>query len=194
MKDRFNRFRSNVNNQFVEVSDNLNTFQCMDLAYCWIFSLNIPKATIQRLYAYEVFSSPSDLTKQYFDIIPNSPTNTPPVGSLVVWKKGFGGSIAGHIGIASVDADVNRFKSFDQNLPLKSKAHLEEHNYDMVHGWLIPKVVSTEPVIDWGTKIPQIIENGQPLEVQQIFAQRAASNVKIAELSEIKTKVHEMTK
>ena len=134
IQQKFDRFYSNLVNQKVEVSDSSNVYQCMDLCYLWTFSLDIPKATIQHLYAYQVFTQASDLTRQYFDVIPNSATFVPKAGDLVVFSnRNLNGTYfnqAGHIGIANGSGDIYRFKSFDQNWIVGQPPVIVEHNYN----------------------------------------------------------------
>jgi regulator of replication initiation timing len=52
----------------------------------------------------------------------------------------WGGTSYGHIGIF-VEGDVNSFKSFDQNYPIGSPAHIQGHTYANVLGWLRPKQI-----------------------------------------------------
>jgi hypothetical protein len=139
MQDKLNQFISNLNGQFVEVSDSTNANQCMDLAYNWVFALGFPKATIRHLYAYQVYTEATDLTRQYFDLIPNSPDGIPEDGDIVVFNK-TGTNIAGHIGIALGGGTTSKFKMFDQNKHLKTPANVEEQSYTNCLGWLRPKL------------------------------------------------------
>ena len=148
LKEKFDLFYANMVNQKSEVSDATNIYQCMDLAYQWTFSLDIPKATIQHLYAYQAYTQPSDLTRQYFDIIPNSATFVPQAGDLVVFSNrnlnGTYFNTAGHIAIANGSGDIYRFKSFDQNWGGQIGLTLIEHNYNnpKLLGVLRPKYSS----------------------------------------------------
>jgi len=38
MRDKLNQFIDNLNGEFVEVSYNKAIYQCMDLAYNWVFA------------------------------------------------------------------------------------------------------------------------------------------------------------
>ncbi|KKK61702.1 hypothetical protein LCGC14_3011700, partial [marine sediment metagenome] len=145
MKDKLNQFISNLNGQFVEVSYKKALYQCMDLAYNWAFALNIPKATIQRLYAYEVFTKATDLTREYFDVIPNTPDGIPQDGDLVVFK----GGKAGHIAIALGGGNTRSFMRFEQNNPLGTHAHVQSGGYVNILGWLRPKFATIEGVPQW---------------------------------------------
>ena len=135
MRDKLNQFIENLNGQFVEVSSKEAIYQCMDLAYVWVFSLGFPKATIQNQYAYQVFTAPKDITYQYFDVIANTPNGIPLDGDLVVWK----GGTAGHIAIALDGGTTSKFRCFEQNNPLGTNAHIGEKFYTNVLGWLRPK-------------------------------------------------------
>jgi hypothetical protein len=140
---RFTQFSKDVNNQSIECSSRANIYQCMDLAYFWVIALGIPKATIAQLYAKDVFLKATDLTRQYFEIIPNGPTNKPNTGDLVV----FDGRVqpqsfkikAGHICIATGEGDSMYFRSLDQNWGGVSLAVYHKHNYYGVVGWLRPR-------------------------------------------------------
>ena len=170
MKEKYQLFYSWVLSQGIELSDKTNPYQCMDLAYSWVFFLNFPKATIQHLYAYEVFTLPNDLTTQYFELIPNSSTFVPQVGDIAVFDK-TSTNIAGHISVCTGDGDTNTFSSLDQNWAGNSKATLVKHGYDSpkLLGVLRPKLKSEVFIITDQTKIPQIVdENGNQMEVQAI--------------------------
>jgi hypothetical protein len=144
MKDKLNQFVANLNGQFVEVSYKEAIYQCMDLAYTWVFCLGFPKATIQHTYAYEVFTSPNQVTLEHFEIIPNSPTAIPQDGDLVIWSNKYGP--AGHIAVALGGGTTSKFTCFEQNNPLGTNAHLQERSYSYVLGWLRPKVADvTDP-------------------------------------------------
>jgi hypothetical protein len=168
MKDKVQRFIDNIGGNFVEISYREAIYQCMDLAYAWVFALDIPKSTIQHLYAYEVYTKPRSITKEYFDLLKNTPDFIPQAGDLAVWK----GGTAGHIGICTGEGDVNFFKVFEQNNPLGSNAQVHNRSYVNIIGFLRPKQKALpvpEPVIENDTIIPQIIDdNGNAMEVQAI--------------------------
>ncbi len=190
MKDKLNQFIDNVNGQFIEVSYKDALYQCMDLSYLWIFTLGFPKATIQHLYAYQVFTEVSDLTKQYFEVIKNTPEGIPQDGDLVVWGTGMGP--AGHIAIALGGGTTSTFKCFEQNAPLGTNAHIGQRNYNNVLGWLRPKVAEYVPIITDQTKIPQInnmevqairsVVEDQEIEITSLKLSLDSLNKKITEL------------
>lgn len=169
MKDKVKRFIENIGGNFVEISYKDAIYQCMDLAYAWIFVLDIPKATVQNQYAYQVWTKPKSITREYFDLLENTPDFVPAAGDLVVFK----GGEAGHIGIiADNNNDVNAFNIFEQNLPVGGNPRIRRASYANVLGFLRPKVQSLpqpEPIIEDSTIIPQIIDdNGNAMEVQAI--------------------------
>jgi hypothetical protein len=139
MRDKLNQFVENLQGEFVEVSYREAIYQCMDLAYTWIFALGYPKSTIQNQYAYQVYTNPKTITNEYFELIPNSPDAIPEDGDLVVWSNKYGP--AGHIAIALGGGTTSTFMCFEQNNPLGTSAHVQRRNYDHVLGWLRPKVL-----------------------------------------------------
>lgn len=145
MKEKLKIFIENIKGQFVEISDKGNIYQCLDLAYAYIFTLGIPKASIQRLYAFQVFTAPNDLTKKYFELFVNTPEFVPNAGDLAVWDNSVG--IAGHIAVCTGNGDTKTFEVFEQNNPLGSYATVRYRNYTGVIGFLRPKQPDTIPVL-----------------------------------------------
>lgn len=152
MKDKLNQFIINLIGQFVEVSDRTNIYQCMDLAYLWVFVLGFPKITIQRLYASEVYTKPNAETLKYFVLIENTPTFIPEDGDICVFSNfvNVNGNIVnvGHIGIALGDGTIKSFRCFEQNWPVGTNATIRIRNY--IHpkllGVLRPKINLTPEV------------------------------------------------
>ena len=98
MNDSVNAFVAEWNNKPLEVEDPSNRDQCMDLALGWCDALGIPREAIRHLYAYQVFTEPNDVTRQYFDLIPNSNSLVVEAGDLAVWRaNGQQTGAAGHI-------------------------------------------------------------------------------------------------
>lgn len=131
---KFQQFSENIPNQAIEVSDKSNIYQCMDLAYLWLFVLGFPKATIQHLYAYEVFTKASELTRKYFEVIPNTPDFIPEEGDLGVFGTEVG--VAGHICIIRKGSTLTKIESLDQNWNGVQKAVNVTHNYGGKNGFL----------------------------------------------------------
>jgi hypothetical protein len=79
------------------------------------------------------------------------------------------------------------FTSFDQNWPLNSLCHFQNHNYTGVLGWLHPKSIQDSAVIaqpiaqeiTGSTKIPQLDNQ----EVQAIVSQMKAKDQRIDDLT-----------
>lgn len=139
MEQKFKDFLNQYNGKFVEVVDPSSKYQCFDLADAWLDFLGIPKDSIAHYYAYQIYTDATDRTRQFFDLIPNTPDGVPQVGDVVIFGKQVG--IAGHVCIRSNgQGDANAFESFDQNWPTGSPAHLQQHNYVGVLGWLRPKI------------------------------------------------------
>ena len=70
---------------------------------------------------------------------PNTPTNVPPTGAIIVWgqtpQHGIGPF--GHIAIV-IEADQYLILTYDQNWPDGSPCLFNEHDYVGVLGWHIP--------------------------------------------------------
>lgn len=125
----FDQLIGKYNNKFVEVAGSPNALnQCTDLANLYIRDvLGLP--IIEWTNAVDFPSKAGDK----YTWIPNTPMGIPQKSDIIIWKPS-----PGHIAIF-FEGDVNRFSSFDQNFPLYSKCHLQEHDYYNVTGWLRPK-------------------------------------------------------
>lgn len=73
---------------------------------------------------------------EYYDRIEKTPYNQPEKGDIVIWGDKIGKW--GHVAIF-IEGDNRKFKSFDQNFPIGSLCHIQEHTYNGVIGWLRPK-------------------------------------------------------
>lgn len=86
--------------------------------------------------AYQLFdAAPSSV----YEKIKNTPSGVPQKGDIVIWNEGIGKY--GHVAVF-IEGDTKRFKSFDQNFPIGSKCHFQEHTYKAVTGWLRAKSFS----------------------------------------------------
>ena len=110
--------------------------QCVDLANAYIRDV-LGLLIIEWTNAVDF---PAKAGSNY-EFIVNSPAAVPRKGDLIIWKPS-----PGHIAIF-IEGDVNRFTSFDQNFPLYSVCHVQEHNYTNVIGWLRYKDTNA-PVVD----------------------------------------------
>lgn len=153
MKNQLNQLIANIGGNFIELSDRNNVYQCLDLVYLWCFVLGVPKSAIQRLYAYQVFTSPNDETKKHFDLIPNTPEFVPVAGDIAVWKYG----VAGHIAVCTGNGDTNLFEVWEQNNPIGSYPIVRFRNYTDVIGFLRPKAKDTLEVLK--TDFERLVKN-----------------------------------
>lgn len=147
MKDKLTQFISNLNGQFVEVSSISAPNQCMDLAYNWVFCLDIPKSTIQQSAAYQVWSNASDFTRQYFELLENKVETIPQVGDLFIMGK-TSSFPYGHIGIV-IEATQTKMKCFEQNFPTGTNSHIQDRGYTGVVGFLRPKANLNSSLPQW---------------------------------------------
>jgi len=105
-------------------------YQCVDLAHQYAVEVNerdIPNAPAAK-----------DLWKKDipgYTKIANTPTNVPQQGDIIIWGTEVGAY--GHIAIFD-HGDASSFVSFDQNWPVNSVCHLQNHSYKGVLGWLRP--------------------------------------------------------
>ena len=120
--------------------------QCFDLLrqYCYeCLNLTDIQLLTAPSCAKELFTKFDSLAgNQYFEKIVNTPDAIPKEGDIIVW----GMEPYGHVAIF-YEGDVNRFRSFDQNHPLNSPCHIQEHNYNSILGWLRFKI-ETNTIID----------------------------------------------
>lgn len=178
MKD-FEIFKNYVLSQGVEISDKTNVYQCMDLAYAFCLFLHVPKDTVRHLYAYQIFTSPNDITNEYFQIIPNDDSFIPQEGDIGVFNK-TNSNIAGHVCICTGNGNTKTFKSLDQNWAGQSKVSEVTHDYINFLGVLRPKIKSNE--INEQTLLPIIDANGNLMEVQAVRSELADNERQITNL------------
>src|SRR5258708_3078383 len=86
VQNKFDKFYNQNINQSVEAEDPSALDQCMDLVFKWCDALGIPRETIRHQYAHEVWDKATDVTRQYFDLIPNSDSFVPQKGDIAVFK------------------------------------------------------------------------------------------------------------
>lgn len=131
----------------VEVEDASALDQCMDWAfkYCDDF-LHIDHAAIRHEFAYQVYTAATDLTRQYFQLIPNTPEAIPQAGDLPIFDQTVGP--AGHICVAKGTGDTNSFESVDQNWNGHNYVEAVTHSYNGCIGWLRPLTPPTPQPTD----------------------------------------------
>lgn len=116
--------------------------ECLSIAKLYIkevFGIDAPPSGSNSAYGY--WSNFPNPLPDYFEKVSNTPNGIPTKGCLIIWNTATGDGY-GHIAIYT-DGDVNTFTSFDQNWGGR-QAHLQNHDYSNVVGWLAPKLsVST---------------------------------------------------
>lgn len=109
-------------------------FQCVDLARAYV-------RDVLRLPQFPPVEGAKDIWQVFqtdlYEQIENTIEAVPVAGDLLIWGSGLGAY--GHVAIF-LFGDNRRFISFDQNFPPGSVAHLQEHGYKHLLGWLRPKV------------------------------------------------------
>ena len=115
-------------------------FQCMDLYHQYdkecIGSKNYPAPAAKDVW--------NKYDSNFYTRIPNTPTNIPQEGDVIIWGTAIGPY--GHIAVFYA-GDVINFTSFDQNFPINSKCHFQVHSYKGVLGWLRPKQLPKDVII-----------------------------------------------
>lgn len=97
----------------VEREDPSNLDQCFDWAFAYVDALGIPRSAIRHLLASQIWTDATVLTKQYFELIPNTPDFVPQKGDMPVFGTEIGK--AGHVCLATGLGDTNKFQSADEN-------------------------------------------------------------------------------
>jgi len=155
-------FKNKYNGRGIDF-DGYYGFQCMDLAHQ--YAVEVVGKDFQPAPAAK------DVWKQTipgYDKIPNTPTGVPIKGDIVIWGVGVGPY--GHIAVFD-NGDANKFVSFDQNWPVGTICHLQNHNYTGVLGWFHPKSVPVDKPIS-SLKILSIL-NGAGSDGDKIIKIRA---------------------
>lgn len=133
----FDQFRAKYNNKPLDFDGKYGN-QCKD-----VFSAYNKEVVGNPNYivgdAYKLFDvAPVGV----YDKIKNTPTGVPQKGDIIIWNEGIGKY--GHVAIF-IEGDTKRFTSFDQNFPVGSICHVQEHSYKAVNGWLRPKTSVAPP-------------------------------------------------
>jgi len=131
----FSKWLETNNGKYVEVAGSATALnQCTDLANSFIRDvLNFP--IIEWTNAIDFPKKAGDR----YQWIPNSPSALPEAGDLMIFKLG----AYGHISVF-IEGNLSSFRSFDQNYPLGTPAHVQNHTYSSVTGWLHPLNVKIE--------------------------------------------------
>jgi hypothetical protein len=107
--------------------------QCFDLVQYWSQAIGGPFISGAVATDISHFQSP------FYTWVPNTPTNVPAAGDIIVWD-GTWGNGAGHTGVALSGANVNNFQAIEQNNPTGHAPQILGHNYNHVLGWLHPNI------------------------------------------------------
>jgi len=125
----FDEFISKYDDDYVDI-DGMYGNQCKDL-----FSAYNDEVVGVPFYVFgnanQLFDAAPD---EYYEKIKNTPDGVPQKGDVIIWST----APYGHVAIF-VSGDMNSFISFDQNFPVGSPCHTQNHNYNNVIGWLRPK-------------------------------------------------------
>lgn len=102
--------------------------QCVDLVRTWIKEngwVQLPKLGNNTADKWWTMQIPD-----FYEKVENSDTNIPSPGDILVWESG-------HTAIFE-EGSVTKFVSFDQNYPIGSRSHRQEHKYTGLLGWFTP--------------------------------------------------------
>jgi len=100
--------------------------QCVDLAKLWEAENGWPVISGNALNIID------NADKNFYDVV-----NSPQAGDIVVWGSGVGE--LGHIAVFVSQLSADTFNSFDQNWPIGSPCHIQQHTYKNIIGYLRPK-------------------------------------------------------
>lgn|SRR3990167_1365224 len=132
----FQEFIEKFNGKYIDF-DGVYGAQCVDLIRYYIVEvLGISNNTIKPVAgAKDMFEKYDTLVdKNVFERIPNTPTGVAEESDIVLWGA-TSGNPYGHVALF-VEGDTNSFRSFDQNFPVGSPCHIQNHSYSNVLGWL----------------------------------------------------------
>lgn len=125
----FQQFLEKWNGKYCEVAGSANAKnQCVDLANAFIRDV-LGLAIIEWTNAIDF---PSKAGDKYEWILNDSVDKIPIEGDLIIFKIGSNG----HISIALDGCTKSKVISFDQNYPIGSPCHVQNHTYSSVIGWL----------------------------------------------------------
>lgn len=108
------------------------TCQCVDIVEYWARANGFP-----RFYGNAIDQAGRSWPGATWT--PNCGPCVPSPGDCVVWGNAVGQF--GHIAIF-IDGDANAFRSFDQNWPVGSVCHVQDHSYNGVLGWQALRLVA----------------------------------------------------
>ena len=130
---KLQQFIEKFNGKYIDF-DGAYGAQCMDLMH--YYCVQVLGLTDGRILAApgarDVFNNFDNIKgKEFFERIPNTPQGVPKEGDIMFW----GYNPYGHVAVF-IEGDANSFRSFDQNSPVGSPCHVQNHTYTNVLGWL----------------------------------------------------------
>ena len=146
----FADFLTKYNGKYIDF-DGYYGAQCMDLMhqYCLEFLGISDHSVLAAPCAKDVYNNFSTIKgNELFEQIGNTPTGVPQDGDIMFWNTG----TYGHVAIF-LEGTISTFNSFDQNWPVGSPNHIQNHTYSNVLGWLRFKGL---PVMDNQAMIDQL--------------------------------------
>jgi hypothetical protein len=137
-------------------TDNAFGAQCMDLMHKYVEEvLGLPDKSLlaapSASQAYTNFTA-----TKYFKKIDNTLLGVPNKGDIVFFGPTVGNW--GHVCVY-ISGSVMGFKSFDQNWPVSSYPHIQDHNYKGVLGWLRPIPQVDDKYLNALKQIKVIVDN-----------------------------------
>lgn len=135
----FDQFVTKYNGKYLEYNNDMYKFQCMDLFYQYLKEVLVLDTKPYQGWGtakncYLNFSNIKGASAN-FDLIKNSPTNSPLKGDIVFWGYyPFVTGLAGHVAMCS-GAGLMNMITFDQNYPKGSFCRYVNHSYRGVMGW-----------------------------------------------------------
>lgn len=125
--------------------------QCMDLAHRYAIDC-VGKDLPAKPAAKDLWN----VTIDGYDKVKNTPEAVPQKGDIIIWGTEVGAY--GHIAIF-VEGDAMSFRSFDQNWPVGTVCHIQNHNYTGVLGWFHPKELVADTIQVLKSDFERLVSN-----------------------------------
>lgn len=128
-------------NQPVEVEDPSALDQCFDWAFLACDRMNIPRTAIRHGLAIQIWTLATDITRQYFDLVANTPAYVPPANALAVFGTQVGPN--GHVAWVRSGSTKQNLLTSDENWNgIKRVEYVTHVDYVGVLGFLVPKALT----------------------------------------------------
>lgn len=131
-----------------------NIGQCVGLVEVWFDTMNLSHVWGNAC------DMPANADPNVFDVVNNSPTYLPPIGSAVVWPKGFGGSDVGHVALIAPGTTLDQMAVFEANDTIGGgDGGTRLHNFSYEYG------LTSEQINEGWPKfiVPKILEQTNPV-------------------------------